>query len=102
MSPIFDEEPKDREGARRRWEHAMTVPVLALDDVSQGKMTESWSSSLFDLLETRLGNRLPTVWSSQITLPEIRDKIICQNGGDTAQAEAISRRLGQHSLIVTV
>lgn len=91
---------RDREGARRRWERAMTVPILVLDDITQGKFTESWSSSIFDLLETRMSGSLPTFWTSQIDLGEIRKKIMRQNGGDAAQADAISRRLAQHSLIL--
>lgn len=89
---------KDRDGANRRWEHAMRVPLLVLDDISQGKMTEAWSSKLFDLLETRLGSGLPTLWTSQVSLPDLRAKIVRQNGGDHPQADAISRRLAQHSL----
>jgi len=92
---------KDREGANRRWQRAMSVPVLVLDDISQGRMTEAWSSKLFDLLETRRGDNLPTFWTSQINLGDIRAKIIKQNGGDSAQADAIARRLAQHSLILT-
>lgn len=93
---------RDREGARRRWEQGMSIPILVLDDASQGKMTEAWSSKLFDLLETRMSSSLPTFWTSQIDLPDLRAKISRQNGGDDAQAEAISRRLSQHSLILRV
>lgn len=91
---------KDREGARQRWEAAMRTPILVLDDISQGKMTDAWSSKLFDLLETRLSGRLPTFWTSQISLEEFRAKIVRQNGQDAAQADAISRRLAQHSLVL--
>ena len=91
---------KDREGANRRWEHAMRVPILVLDDVSQGKFTESWSSKMFDLLETRLSARLPTFWTCQIAIQEFMQKIISQNQGDVAQAQAITRRLDQHSLVL--
>lgn len=91
---------KDREGCRRRWEQGMTIPILVLDDISQGKMTEAWSAKLFDLLETRTASALPTFWTSQIDLPDLRAKIGRQNGGDDAQADAISRRLSQHSLIL--
>lgn len=91
---------RDREGCRQRWERSMRVPILVLDDISQSKMTEAWSSRLFDLLETRLSTNLPTFWTSQMELPDLRSKISRQNGGDTAQAEAISRRLSQHSLIL--
>jgi len=91
---------KDREGATRRWEAAMRVPILVLDDISQARFTEAWSSRLFDLLETRLSQGLPVLWTSQIPLDELRRKIFRQNGGDLGQAEAISRRLSQHSLIL--
>jgi DNA replication protein DnaC len=91
---------KDREGANRRWEHAMRVPLLVVDDISQGKLTESWSSKLFDILETRLGSGLPTLWTSQIPIADIKAKIVRQNGGDVAQAEAITRRMSQHSLVL--
>lgn len=91
---------RDRAGAQRKWEEGMTISILVLDDISQGKMTEAWSSRLFDLLETRNGLNLPTFWTSQIDLTDIRGKIVRQNGEDHAQADAISRRLSQHSLIL--
>ncbi len=91
---------KDREGASRRWEHAMRVEILVIDDISQGRMTEAWSSKLFDILETRLSNGLPTLWTCQVPPDDLRAKIIRQNGGDTAQADAIERRLAQHSLVL--
>ena len=91
---------KDREGAARRWEAAMRVPLLVLDDISQARFTEAWSSRLFDLLETRLSHGLPVLWTSQIPPDELRRKIVRQNGGDVGQAEAISRRLSQHSLVL--
>ena len=92
---------RDREGARARWGLAMRISILILDDISQSRMTEAWSAKLFDLLETRMGAGLPTIWTSQIALTELREKIIRQNGGDLAQADAISRRLAQHSLVLT-
>ncbi len=92
---------RDRAGAIRAWEEGMTVPVLVLDDISQGKMSEGWSSRLFDLLETRMSACLPTFWTNQIDDKALFSKIANQNGGDRAQAEAIIRRLTQHSLILT-
>lgn len=93
---------KDRAGAQRKWEEGMTVKILVLDDISQGRMTEAWSAKLFDLLETRNGLNLPTFWTSQIDRPALRAKIVKQNGGDVAQSEAISRRISQHSLVLEV
>jgi hypothetical protein len=90
----------DRAGALRQWEVGGKIPILALDDLSQAIFTQAWSSRLFDLLETRLAAGLPTLWTSQLSPADLRAKIIRQNGGDTAQADAISRRLCQHSLVI--
>lgn len=91
---------RDRAAARAEWDYAMRVPLLVLDDISQGKMTEAWSAHLFDLLETRISSRLPTLWTSQIDMPALREKIFNQNNRDQAQAEAITRRLAQHSRVL--
>ena len=91
---------KDRDGARRRWNHGAVVPVLVLDDISQGKMTETWSAALFDLLEDRSSRNLPTLWTCQIGLTAFRQKIVRQNGGDNEQAQAITQRLARNTLII--
>ncbi len=88
------------EEAYKKWQKAMTIPILVVDDISQGRMTEAWSSRFFDLMEMRKSRCLPTFWTSQLTLPALRDKMARQNGGDAEQAMAISRRLGQHSLVL--
>jgi hypothetical protein len=90
----------DRAGALRQWEVSGKIPILVLDDVSQAIFTPAWSSKLFDLLEIRLAAGLPTLWTSQLGLADLRAKIVRQNGGDNEQADAISRRLGQHSLVI--
>lgn len=91
---------RDRHGARRRWDHGANVPLLVLDDISQGKMTESWSSALFGLLESRVSAGLPTLWTCQTGLTDLRAKIHRQNEGDMPQAQAITRRLAHHTLIL--
>jgi DNA replication protein DnaC len=90
----------DREGARRQWEVGGKIPILVLDDVSQAVFSQAWSSKLFDLLESRLAAGLPTLWTSQLSPEDLRSKIVRQNGGDEVQAEAISRRLCIHSLVI--
>ncbi len=86
--------------AYKKWQKALEVPILVLDDISQGRMTEAWSSKLFDLMEMRKSRGLPTFWTSQITLPELREKMARQNGNDDKQGHATSRRLGQHALVL--
>jgi DNA replication protein DnaC len=82
------------QGPARQWADAMaSLPLLVLDDISQTKFTESWSSALYSLLESRANSHLPTLWTMQITGAELRAKIIRDNGGDAAQASAIIGRL---------
>jgi DNA replication protein DnaC len=79
---------------------AAAAPLLALDDVRQANFTAAWISSLFDLLETRLSHHKATIWTSQMTVYQLRQKIERQNGNDCDQAAAICRRLEQHSLVI--
>lgn len=98
----IDAQMADRRSSdlREKWDYAMRTPLLVLDDISQGKMTEGWSAALFGLLETRLSRSRPVLWTSQIGMAQFRAKIEQQNGGDFAQADAITRRLSQHSLLL--
>ena len=90
---------QDAGDCRATWDRLATIAILVLDDLSQGSFTPAWGSALFGLLEERTGRGLPTIWTSQIPLRELAVKI--ENGtGDGSQAEAITRRLGQHSLVI--
>lgn len=86
--------------AKGAWEAGFKIGLLVIDDLSQAKFTEAWSSALFGLLEHRLSRLKPTVWTSQLGEAALYQKIAAQNGGDTAQADAIARRLFQHSLVI--
>jgi DNA replication protein DnaC len=88
----------EKSGDMAKWRYAHNADFLVLDDISQARFTEAWSSRLFGLLEDRLSHERPTIWTSQLALTDLKYKIYTQNGGDLEQAEAISRRLGQHSL----
>jgi hypothetical protein len=86
--------------ACRSWQKALDIPILVLDDISQGVMTAAWAAKLLALLEIRKSHGRPTFWTSQLTLPELREKLGRQSGGETATADATSRRLGQQSLVL--
>ena len=89
-----------REAALRRWQSAMHVPILIVDDISQGVMTAAWTSRFFELLEIRLAHDRPTFWTCQMSLDDLRATMIRQNGNDKERAVALSRRLGLFSLIL--
>jgi DNA replication protein DnaC len=91
---------RDRGGLRELWEHGMTTTLLVLDDLGQASFTAAWSSGLFDLLETRTNRHRATFWTSQLDPHKLCEKITAQNGGDKHQAEAICRRLTQHSFVI--
>ena len=86
--------------ACKSWQNALDIPILVLDDITQGVMTAAWSAKLLALLEIRKSHGRPTFWTSQMTLPELREKLGKQSGGETATADATSRRLGQQSLVL--
>ena len=57
----FDKD--DGPDARRWMKRWNTAPVLFLDDLGKHKWTDTVESAFFNLLETRLSNKLPTHWS---------------------------------------
>lgn len=87
------------DGSAEQWRALHTCAALAIDDLSQWHFTESGGSALFGLLEARRSARLPTFWTCQKALPDLR-ALIFSRTKDSDQADAISRRLGQASLII--
>lgn len=55
--------PVDGEKAREWMDTWLTAQVLFLDDLGKHKWTDTVESSFFNLVETRLGLKLPTHWS---------------------------------------
>jgi DNA replication protein DnaC len=90
-------DPDNGASALRSVKH---TALLAIDDISQPKFTESFATALFDILEERNASRMPIVWTSQKSLKDLRAKIADQCG-DNDQADAISRRLGQGAIILS-
>jgi DNA replication protein DnaC len=80
----------------RSWSELVTKAkrcgLLCIDDVSQVKFTASFASELFSILEHRNSKRLGVIWTSQHSLPSLRQKIADQCN-DREQATAISLSL---------
>ena len=69
-----------------------TAPLLFLDDLGKEKATEWSLAKLFELIDSRYSNGLPTVITSNYTLDQLADKLT-PPGSDKTTAEAIIDRL---------
>jgi hypothetical protein len=81
----------ERKAASKAWLRLVETPLLVLDDVDKGNFTEAWASALFDLLESRNGKQLSTIWTANLGPGRLAAKI--GRCGDPEMANAIERRL---------
>ncbi len=68
-------------------QHKITVPVLGLDDIFKGKLTDSWESALFDIIDSRMENGRPFV----VTCNDVGDALAARMSPD--RGPALIRRL---------
>lgn len=92
-------EQEERRAAGRAWMRLVETPLLVLDDVDKGNFTESWAPALFDLLESRNNQRLPTIWTANLGPGALAAKI-GKRCGDQDMADAIERRLCQGAKLI--
>jgi len=64
------------------------VPFLFVDDLGKAKLTPRVESDLFDIIDSRYANELPTVYTTQFTGDSLIKRFGCLETG-----EAILRRL---------
>ena len=69
-----------------------TAALLFLDDLGKEKATEWSLAKLFELIDSRYSNGLPTVITSNYTLDQLADRLT-PPGSDKTTAEAIIDRL---------
>lgn len=90
----FSDDPNDRDEAKRYLKRAKRDHLLLIDDIGKGKMTERAEVELYDILEYRTSNMLPTIWTANMAGDELR-KILSKDRGDP-----IMRRLMEFSTII--
>mgnify|MGYP003635593273 CR=1 FL=1 len=72
-----------------RWKKRITtIPVLAIDDLFSEKLTATTEAGYFEILDARIGKRLPTLITTQM-----RSKDLVQIVENPARAQALSARL---------
>ena len=81
--------------AKRTLARCKAVPVLFIDDLGKGKMTERAEIELFNVLESRTSNMLPTLWTSNAGSSELAAMI------SPDRRDPILRRLVEFSAIVS-
>lgn len=69
--------------------------LLLIDDLGKGKMSDRAEMELFDILEVRTSNTLPTIWTANASAKELRAMMSGDRGAP------ILRRLAEFSEIVT-
>lgn len=88
---VTSDDQEERKIAGREWQRLTVATVLVLDDVDKGNFTEAWASALYDLMESRNGAQLATVWTANHGPGSLVRKFA--KCGDVDLADAIERRL---------
>jgi DNA replication protein DnaC len=91
----FSDQPEESWAAKERIKNATRCPLLFLDDIGKGKLTERAESDLYALLEHRTSNMLPTIWTANANAKKL-GAILTHD-----RAEPILRRLTEFSEIHT-
>ena len=82
--------------AEKRMKAFHSCKVLFIDDLGKNKMTERVELELYDLLETRAGKMVPTLWTSNADSKEMIAMLSNDRG------DAIIRRLVEFSKVISV
>lgn len=69
--------------------------LLVLDDVFNDSITDSLSSFLFSVIDSRINNRLPTIFTSNLNGEELRN---LENGSH--RANALYRRIKESTQVI--
>lgn len=75
------------------------VPFLAIDDLGADTDTEHSVGRLFDILNERLNSNLPTAFSCNYTLNQLKDRL-CRKTGDDMQARRVLDRIAGSCVLV--
>lgn len=85
----FSEGAVEREKCKKKLVAARRVKCLLLDDLGKGRLTDRAESELYDILETRTSNELPTIWTSNSNAQGLRSMF------SQDRSDALIRRLGK-------
>lgn len=90
VAAIWSDHQRTADEAQDMLAKARNVRVLMLDDIGDERTTEAVSEELKDLIETRTANRLPILWTSNLSERELSTR-------HGSRGAAIVRRLAEYS-----
>lgn len=85
----FSDLPAERNSAKQKLSDAKRVKCLLIDDLGKGRLTDRAESELYEILEKRTSNELPTIWTSNSNAQGLRLMFSAD------RADALIRRLGK-------
>jgi len=91
-----DSQPTIGDSARKRLRQFQTCDWLLIDDIGKEKTTDRSEVELWDILEERTSNNLPTIWTLNMSAKELKTKL------STDRADPILRRLKEFSYVITL
>jgi len=92
----FSDNFQAKEDAEKKMKSFQSCDVLFIDDLGKNKMTERAEVELYDLLETRTGKMIPTLWTANAASGELLAMFSKDRG------EAILRRLAEFSKVISL
>jgi len=75
----FSDDAMERNQAKEKLRSIRSVKVLLLDDLGKGKMTERSETELFHLFDIRTTEKLPTLWTSNLSARELLSMVAVHN-----------------------
>ena len=85
----FSDDPQGRHVAKDTLRRLRRAPVMFIDDVGKGKLTDRAEAELFDILDCRTREGLPTMWTSNSGGQDLLDMMSRDRG------DALLRRMGK-------
>jgi len=85
----FSNDPQEKHEARERLKRLRTVKVAFIDDLGKGRLTDRVEAELFDIIDTRTREGLPTFWKSNSSGRDLFAMF------SPDRAEALMRRIGK-------
>ena len=75
--------------------------LVIIDDIGKDKSTEWNVSQIFDIVDTRVANNLPTIFTSNHSLQDLKDRLTPKDGDDII-AESIVDRINQMCKLIKI
>jgi hypothetical protein len=90
----FSDDSRAKYDAQAKLEQIRNADITLIDDIGKSKMTDAVEQEIYDILEHRTNQTLPTIWTANASGPELRAMLSPDRG------DPIMRRLSEFSEIL--